>query len=71
MLQQRENSEGVQELPDLEPVPCENVRISYGPFEGYTAILHARTSRERIVLLLDIAEKTFRLETESSAIERY
>jgi len=69
-LKARENGEGIQELPSLDPEPGETVRISHGPFEGYTAIFQARTSRERVILLLDIAEKSFRLEADSSTIER-
>ncbi|MDZ7736300.1 MAG: hypothetical protein U5P41_09500 [Gammaproteobacteria bacterium] len=70
-LKARENGEGIQELPSLDPVPGETVRISHGPFEGYTAIFQARTGKERVALLLQIAEQSVRLEADSSAIERY
>jgi len=69
-LRAREDEEGLQPLPSLEPAPGESVRISHGPFEGYTALFQARTGQDRVMLLLEIAEKTYRLEANSTAIER-
>ncbi len=69
-LRQQEDDKGLQNLPDPELAPGETVRISHGPFEGYTAIFQAKTGQERVMLLLEIAEHTVRLEADSSTIER-
>ncbi|MEX2516349.1 MAG: transcription termination/antitermination NusG family protein, partial [Gammaproteobacteria bacterium] len=70
VLRSREDGSGLQPLPSAEPVLGETVRINQGPFEGYTAIFHARTSSERVILLLKLAENSIRLEADSMAIER-
>lgn len=61
---------GVRDLRPAPPAIGDRVRISDGTFAGFEGILTAKTSRERVVLLLEIAENCIRLETDYMAIER-
>lgn len=71
VLKEGEDSEGLQHLPvSLTPDPGEGIRISQGPFKGYEAIFQARTSHDRVVVLLQLLERTLRVEIEAGAIER-
>lgn len=69
-LRSRETEDGLLPAANTEPEPGESVRISHGPFEGYTAIFESRSGKERVFLLLQIAENNVRLEAERSAIEK-
>ena len=68
-LKQREDSKGVQVLANTGFEQGEKVRIAEGPFEGYEAIFQAHTSKDRVILLLQIAEKQISLKLDESLIE--
>jgi len=68
-LRQREDSKGVQILASTGFKQGEMVRIAEGPFEGYEAIFQAHTSKDRVILLLQIAEKQISLKLDESLIE--
>lgn len=68
-LKQREDSKGVQILASTGFEQGEKVRIAEGPFEGYEAIFQAHTSKDRVILLLQIAEKQISLKLDESLIE--
>lgn len=68
-LQVREDTDGIQILPDLEYRQGDRVRIAEGPMEGFEGVFQCRTGKERVLLLLEIAQKTVRIELESGQIE--
>jgi len=68
-LKQREDSAGVQIQVKTGFEPGDKVRIEEGPFEGYEAIFQAHTSNDRIILLLQIAEKQISLKLDESLVE--
>lgn len=70
-LKQREDSKGVQILANTGFQRGEKVRIAEGPFEGFEAIFQANTSKDRVILLLQIAEKQISLKLDESLIESY
>ena len=70
-LKQREDSKGVQILTNTGFQRGEKVRIAEGSFEGYEAIFQANTSKDRVILLLQIAEKQISLKLDESLIESY
>jgi len=57
LLAARENAEGVQDIPLHSFEEGQKVRIEEGPFMGYEGIFLARTSQERVMVLLDIVGK--------------
>jgi transcriptional antiterminator RfaH len=70
LLRSREDASGVQELPVGEFKPGERVRIAEGPMMGYEGILLARTSRERVLLLLEIIGRPTRVNVDAGHLER-
>jgi transcriptional antiterminator RfaH len=68
-LRGREDETGVQqfELPDFKP--GDRVRIAEGPMAGYEGIFQARSSKERVVVLLDVVGKATRVQMPLSHIE--
>ena len=69
MLQGRDE-EGVQTLAPPELKPGDQVRIVEGVMAGYEAIFQARTSKERVVLLLQLAQdRTARIQVSAHDIE--
>ena len=68
-LQVREDTDGIQVLPDLEYRRGDRVRIAEGPMEGYEGIFQCQTGKERVLLLLEIAQKAVKIELESGQIE--
>ena len=54
-LKQHADPNGILELPAEELQKGARVRIVEGALAGYEAVFEARTSRERVTLLLDIA----------------
>jgi len=55
IMQERDN-EGVQTLAAPELKPGDQVRIVEGVMAGYEAIFQARTGKERVLLLLQLAQ---------------
>jgi len=68
-LRAREDSDGIQKIPEQGFKPGDKVRIAEGIMEGFEAIFHSQKSNERVILLLKIAENTTKIEIESSQIE--
>lgn len=48
----------------------DRVRVAEGVFEGYEGILLARSSRERVLVLLDVLGKQVRTQVSSTQLER-
>lgn len=68
-LQQREDEQGIQVLPTDDYRPGSRVRITEGSFAGYEGVFLAKSSRDRVVLLLDILGKHTRAVVGVEAIE--
>lgn len=68
-LRASEDEAGLHHLPDAELRPGDRVRISGGVMAGYEAIFQARTGRERVMLLLDIAGKAARIQVDAADVE--
>jgi len=68
-LRLREDSDGIQEIPEREFKFGEKVRISEGIMEGFEAIFQCQKSNDRVILLLKLAENITRIDIESSQIE--
>lgn len=58
------DNEGVQELPLHQFESGARVRIEEGPFTGYEGIFLAKTSHERVLVLLDIVGKAAKARVE-------
>ena len=64
------DEEGVQTLAPPEIKPGDQVRIVEGAMAGYEAIFQARTGKERVVLLLQLAQdRTARIHVSVHDIE--
>ena len=64
------DEEGVQTLAMPEIKPGDQVRIVEGVMAGYEAIFQARTGKERVVLLLQLAQdRTARIQVSEHDIE--
>ncbi len=69
MMEQRDE-EGVQTLAPPVLEPGDQVRIVEGVMAGYEAIFQARTGKERVVLLLQLAQdRTARIQVSAHDIE--
>lgn len=68
-LKTREDEHGIQKLPEKTYLPGDKVRISGGPFEGYEAVIHATSSRERVILLMKVIENFVKVELDSRYLE--
>ena len=65
----REDSEGVVALPGKQFEEGETVRIATGPFEGYEGIFASVEPKDRVVVLLKIAENFVKININQSDIE--
>ena len=68
-LRQREDDRGIQILPEAKLVKGRTIRIAEGPFEGYEGLFHAKTARDRVIILINILDKQARIEIEQENIE--
>lgn len=69
-LMQRDNDQGVQIIScDDYPLGAP-LRIVEGPLMGYEGILLAKSSKERVVMLLDLIGKQVRVEVDRIHLER-
>jgi transcriptional antiterminator RfaH len=69
VLKDREDERGILAMPDRTFQPGDRVRIAEGPFEGYEAVIHAKTAKERTILLLKVLETHVKLELETGHLE--
>lgn len=70
LLRSQGDENGIRDVSPPALKPGMRVRIGAGPFEGFEGILHARTGKERVILLLDIASQTTRIELDAMDIDR-
>lgn len=68
-LREREDAHGLQPLPEKTLTYGDRLRISEGPFEGYEGLFYARSSRDRVVLLIKVVEQYARVEVPKDKIE--
>jgi len=68
-LREREDERGLQPAPSYELKEGQRVRIAEGVMAGYEAIFLAKSGRERVLLLLEVAGNCARLETDAAQIE--
>jgi transcriptional antiterminator RfaH len=68
-LRNRENEQGVQVIETPEFQSGTKVRIAEGPMEGYEGIFQSQTSKERVTILLQIAEKAISVQLTPNQIE--
>jgi transcriptional antiterminator RfaH len=69
-LQARQGREGLHEWAEQEFQAGDKVRVAEGAFEGYEGILLVRSSRERVVVLLDILGRQVRTQVGVQQLER-
>lgn len=68
-LRENEDSSGLQIIETKEITVDDKVRIAEGPFEGYEGVFSSKSSKDRVIVLLKITEKTTKLEIELDKIE--
>jgi len=68
-LKQREDENGIQNLPTPAFQAGDRVRICEGPMAGYEGIFQCRTGKERVTVLLDIVNQATRVELSTNDIE--
>jgi len=69
-LQRRDDTQGIQRVPVEEFTPGGRVRIVEGPLMGYEGIYEAKSSRDRVTILLDIVGRRSRLSLDPVRLER-
>lgn len=68
-LQARDDESGIQQLPVAEPGPGDRVRICDGPMAGYEGIFECGTSKQRVLVLLDLASRCTSVQLPRDQIE--
>ena len=68
-LRQREDKRGIQIIPEAKLEKGQPIRVTDGLFEGYEGLFHARTARDRVIILINILENQARIEIEQENIE--
>jgi transcriptional antiterminator RfaH len=68
-LKGREDVEGLQIIPDNNFDVGDKVLISQGIFEGYEAIVHAKSEQKRSLLLLSLIESFIKIELDSHSLD--
>jgi transcriptional antiterminator RfaH len=68
-LKGREDVEGLQIIPDNNFDVGDKVLISQGLFEGYEAIVHAKSEQKRSLLLLSLIESFIKIELDSHSLD--
>jgi len=69
LLRAREDAHGVQVMPVEDYKRGTRVRITDGGLMGYEAVFVARSSRDRVIVLLEILGKHTRASVDAGAIE--
>lgn len=69
-LRSREDAEGLHNWMEPAYRAGDRVRVADGPLAGYEGILVAKTSRERVLVLLDIVGKQVRTQLATTCLER-
>lgn len=68
-LRKRETESGYHKLEATTVAKGTPVRIAEGPFEGFEGLYQCSTGKERVVLLLQIAEQAVKIDVLASHIE--
>ncbi len=68
-LRTREDGDGLQQIAYREPQPGDRIRIVEGLMAGYEAIFEAHSGKERVSLLLEIANTRARVQVSRHDIE--
>jgi transcriptional antiterminator RfaH len=68
-LKTREDETGIHILPSKNFSIGDKVRVKEGVFEGFEAIIHSKTPKERVVLLMKVIEKYIRVELDPRHLE--
>lgn len=68
-LKSQEGQDGVHEWAERKYATGDRVRVADGVFQGYEGILLARTSRERVLVLLDFLDRQIRMQVSVGQIE--
>ncbi len=68
-LRQRDDDEGIQQLPDYTYRPGESLRIAEGVMAGFEGIYLARSAKDRVLVLLEILGQRARVELAQDTIE--
>ncbi len=68
-LRERDDEDGVQQLPDYSYRPGETLRIAEGVMAGFEGIYLARSGRDRVLVLLEILGQQARVELTQDSIE--
>ena len=69
LMREREDDEGIQNLPEQELKPGDPVRIVEGVMAGYEAIYQSGSGSKRVILLLEIAERSAQITLKHDDIE--
>ena len=69
-LKENEADEGYHDLPSKKLKKGDQILIIEGPFEGYEATLFSQNAEDRVVVLLNIAEKYIKVQLNQSLIEK-
>lgn len=68
-LKSREDTEGIQQVPEKNFSKGDEVHIAEGLFEGFEGIYECKSGRDRVILLLKISEQYVTLKLDSNQIE--
>lgn len=68
-LKNQEGHDGMHEWAKQKYVTGERIRVADGVFQGYEGILLARTSRERVLVLLNLLDRQIRMQVSVGQIE--
>ena len=69
-LRDREDEAGIQVLPVRKLSAGDRLRIAEGPLEGYEGLFYAHSSRDRVVLLIQILEQNTRVQVSLDKVEK-
>ena len=69
MLRDKEDGPGIQSVPEQSFQTGDPVRIVDGVMAGYEAIYQSRSGKERVILLLEIAETSAQITLRQDGIE--
>jgi transcriptional antiterminator RfaH len=69
VLREREDEKGLQSLPVKIPASGDVLRIAEGPLEGYEGLFYARTSKDRVIILIRLLEQYTKVDVAMDKIE--
>ena len=61
-LRSRDDDSGIQQFETPDFKPGDRVRIAEGPMAGYEGIFQARSSKERVMVMLDVVGQATRVQ---------